>query len=97
MACPSRATAASSFPLIEAAIVAWPDLGERIEAEFKLPVHFVDERLTSYEAESTIPPSQRRALRSSGLVDSRAATLILQDYLETRFPGAPDIREKDGG
>jgi putative Holliday junction resolvase len=68
----------------------------RIEAEFQLPVHFVDERLTSYEAESTIPPSKRRALRQSGLVDSRAATLILQDYLETRFPGAPDAREEEG-
>jgi putative Holliday junction resolvase len=47
--------------------------------------------------ESTIPPAKRRALRQSGLVDSRAATLILQDYLETRFPGAPDAREEEGG
>jgi len=69
--------------------------GRRIEAEFKLPVHFVDERLTSYEAESTIPPSKRRALRHSGLVDSRAATLILQDFLETRFPDAPDVRAEE--
>src|SRR5258708_6414242 len=27
---------------------------ERLRAELKLPVHFVDERLTTYEAESTI-------------------------------------------
>ena len=54
----------------------------RLRAEFNLPVHLVDERLTSYEAESTIPPSKRRAVRRSGLIDSRAATIILQDYLE---------------
>ncbi len=60
----------------------------RIEAEFGLPVHLVDERLTSYEAESTIPPARRRALRSSGLIDSRAATIILQDFLDGRMPGA---------
>jgi putative Holliday junction resolvase len=59
----------------------------RIESEFGLPVHLVDERLTSYEAESTIPPAKRRAARKTGLVDSRAATLILQDYLDSVFPG----------
>jgi putative Holliday junction resolvase len=62
----------------------------RIESEFALPVHLVDERLTSYEAESTIPPAKRRALRKAGLVDSRAATIILQDYLDGRLPGAAD-------
>jgi putative Holliday junction resolvase len=65
----------------------------RIGSEFGLPVHLVDERLTSYEAESTIPPAKRRAARSSGLIDSRAATIILQDYLNGRIQGgaAPDI------
>ena len=53
----------------------------RLRAEFSLPVHFVDERLTSYEAEELSPGKKRRALRPSGVVDSRAATLILQDYL----------------
>lgn len=60
---------------------------QRIRSEFGLPVHLVDERLTSYEAESTIPPANRRAVRKAGLVDSRAATIILQDYLDGRFPG----------
>ena len=58
----------------------------RIQSEFGLPVHLVDERLTSYEAESTIPPAKRRAVRRTGLVDSRAATIILQDFLDGRFP-----------
>jgi putative holliday junction resolvase len=59
----------------------------RIRSEFGLPVHLVDERLTSYEAESTIPPSKRRDIRKAGLVDSRAATIILQDYLDGRICG----------
>jgi len=61
----------------------------RLRTEFGLPVHLVDERLTSYEAESTIPPSKRRAIRKSGLIDSRAATIILQDYLDTRISIEP--------
>jgi putative pre-16S rRNA nuclease len=58
----------------------------RLRAEFGLPVHLVDERLTSYEAEATIAKSKRRAVRASGIIDSRAATIILQDFLDQRFP-----------
>lgn len=58
----------------------------KLRTEFGLPVHLVDERLTSYEAESTIPKSRRRDVRSSGIIDSRAATLILQDFLNQKFP-----------
>jgi putative holliday junction resolvase len=65
----------------------------RIQSELELPVHFVDERLTSYEAESTIAPAKRRAVRRSGLIDSMAATLILQDFLDGRMPGAPAADE----
>jgi putative Holliday junction resolvase len=59
---------------------------ERLRAEFSLPVHLVDERLTSYEAEDVSPKAKRRALRASGIVDSRAATLILRDYLDQVRP-----------
>lgn len=58
----------------------------RLRAATALPVHSIDERLTSYEAESSIAKSKRRALRASGLVDSRAATIILQDFLDQRVP-----------
>ncbi|MBL9206357.1 MAG: Holliday junction resolvase RuvX [Opitutaceae bacterium] len=54
---------------------------DQLRQTFSLPVHLVDERLTSSEAEESIPKHRRRDLRSSGIVDSRAATLILQDYL----------------
>jgi putative holliday junction resolvase len=66
---------------------------ERLRAELKLPVHLVDERLTSYEAEQTIAKSKRREVRGSGIVDSRAATLILQDYLNQQFGVPPPPEE----
>lgn len=58
----------------------------QLTRELGLPVHLVDERLTSYEAESSIAKSKRRDVRASGIIDSRAATLILQDYLNQIFP-----------
>jgi putative holliday junction resolvase len=64
----------------------------RLRTEFALPVHFVDERLTSYEAESGIAKAKRREVRASGIVDSRAATLILQDFLNQKF-GIPPATE----
>ena len=57
----------------------------RLHKEFGLPIHLVDERLTSYEAESSIAKSKRRDVRASGIIDSRAATLILQDFLHDKF------------
>jgi putative Holliday junction resolvase len=59
---------------------------KKLHAATSLPIHYVDERLTSYIAESTIEKHKRRAVRASGLVDSRAATIILQDFLDQRVP-----------
>jgi len=68
-------------------------LAEKLRATFGLPVHLIDERLTSHEAESTIPKSKRREVRASGIIDSRAATLILQDFMDERFP-QPEMEEE---
>ncbi|MBL9215084.1 MAG: Holliday junction resolvase RuvX [Opitutaceae bacterium] len=65
----------------------------RLKAAFGLPVHLVDETLTSDAAESSIAKKDRRGARDSGLVDSRAACLILQDYLDQKFP--PQIPRQD--
>lgn len=62
---------------------------EKLRADFGLPVHLVDERLTSYEAEASIPKAKRREVRASGLVDSRAATIILQDFLNEKISPPP--------
>lgn len=67
----------------------------RLRAEVKLPVHLVDERLTSYEAESTISKAKRRDVRASGIIDSRSATLILQDFLLQKFGHPPPLEESD--
>lgn len=65
----------------------------RLRAEFALPVHLVDERLTSYEAEASIAKAKRREVRASGIIDSRAATLILQDFLNQKFGLPPPVEE----
>ncbi|MFZ9745107.1 MAG: Holliday junction resolvase RuvX [Opitutaceae bacterium] len=67
----------------------------RLAAALGVPVHLVDERLTSHEAEASLPAARRRAVRASGIIDSRAATLILQDYLDQRFPPPIGVQEEE--
>jgi len=69
------------------------DFAAKLRAQFGLPVHLVDETLTSYAAESSVPKKARRELRGSGLVDSRAACLILQDFLDQKIPPPPSGQE----
>lgn len=59
---------------------------ESLRQEFGLPVHFIDERLTSHMAEAGMNQKKLREIRGTGIVDSRAAAIILQDYLDQRFP-----------
>jgi putative pre-16S rRNA nuclease len=61
---------------------------QKLKGRFGLPVHLVDETLTSYAAEETVPKKARRDVRDSGLIDSRAACLILQDFLDRQFPSS---------
>lgn len=58
----------------------------RLKTDFGLPVHLIDETLTSYTAEASIAKKDRRGVRDSGLIDSRAACLILQDFLDQQIP-----------
>ena len=62
-----------------------------LEQRCKVPIHRIDEYLTTHQARLDIQKvqgKQRKSLRAqrlerrSGLLDSRAATLILQDYLD---------------
>ncbi len=61
-------------------------LAEELRREFGLPVHLVDERLTSHVVERGMNQRQLREIRARGIIDSRAAAVILQDYLDQRFP-----------
>jgi putative Holliday junction resolvase len=58
---------------------------ERLRLEFGLAVHLADERLTSYDAESITPKRKRRGLRAGGTIDSRSATIMLQDFLNEKL------------
>lgn len=58
---------------------------ERLKERFALPIETIDERLTSHQVEEELKGQGRKVDRRSGEVDSRAATLILQDYLDRRL------------
>jgi len=63
-----------------------------------MQVVFVDERLTSWEAGERLGAAEARSRRKRGDLDSAAARLILQDYLDARRQGrtrveAPDHQE----
>lgn len=72
----------------------------KLETAHGLPVHRIDERLTSRSVESALGLNARREreLRKSGIVDSGAATLILQDWLGMHplVPGDGDFLPEDG-
>ncbi len=53
-----------------------------LSRRFNLPVEFVDERLTSAAAESTLEESGVAAHKRKAIIDSVAAQHILQDYLD---------------
>ena len=55
---------------------------EEIEGILKIPVTFVDERLSSREANSLIAEGGRRPGRKRGATDRVAAALILRLYLD---------------
>ncbi len=56
----------------------------RLAAALQLPVEYVDERLTSLEAEELIKAEKRSPSRDKGLIDRKAAAIILQQWLDAR-------------
>ena len=64
--------------------------GERLSS-IGLAVAYEDERLTSWEAAERMASAGQRASRAGGELDSAAARLILQQYLDTRRPPADPI------
>jgi putative Holliday junction resolvase len=55
--------------------------GRRLEARYNVPVTYVDETLTSADAEASLRGMRTRAGSKSD-VDALAATLILQSFLD---------------
>ena len=57
---------------------------EKVLAKIDLPAHRIDERLTSHVASKGFNKKRDDTLRRSGKIDSTAAALILQDFLDQR-------------
>ena len=58
-------------------------------SESGLRIAYVDERLSSWEAGEHLRESGRKPQRKSGELDSTAARLILQQYLDARRRAGP--------
>ncbi len=56
---------------------------QRLSKALNLPVVYVDERLTSFQAEQLLQ-AENRSWRDKGLIDRKAAALILQQWLDER-------------
>jgi putative Holliday junction resolvase len=56
----------------------------RLAEALQLPVEYVDERLTSFEAEELLKAEKRSPSRNKALIDRKAAAIILQQWLDDR-------------
>ena len=57
--------------------------GRRLEARYRLPVEFVDERLSSLAAEASLREAGVRGRAQKAYLDQVAAQHILQTYLDS--------------
>ncbi|MGD1896731.1 MAG: Holliday junction resolvase RuvX [Phormidesmis sp.] len=60
----------------------------RLSKALSLPVEFVDERLTSFQAEQMLLGERRSLTRNKALIDRKAAAIILQQWLDARHETA---------
>lgn len=61
-----------------------------LEAKTVVPVSMVDERLSSVQAERMLQDAGKSPSRNKGLIDSTAAAIILQSYLDYASPSTSD-------
>ncbi|XHX78105.1 MAG: Holliday junction resolvase RuvX [Stenomitos frigidus ULC029] len=57
---------------------------QAMAAALQLPLEYVDERLTSFQAEQLLHAQKISPSRNKGLIDRKAASLILQQWLDER-------------
>ena len=65
----------------------------KISRSLQMPVEYVDERLTSVEAESQLKAQKKFSSRNKGAIDRRAAAIILQQWLDMRRSTATKAKE----
>lgn len=56
----------------------------RLSRALNLPIEYMDERLTSYQAEQMMLAQKVSPSRNKALIDRKAAALILQQWLDRR-------------
>lgn len=59
-------------------------LATRLSNALELPLEYVDERLTSVEAQEQLKAQNKLSRYNKGLIDRQAATIILQQWLDQR-------------
>jgi len=59
-------------------------MARRLSEALDLPVEFIDERLTSFEAEQMLIAERRSLSKYKALIDQKAAAIILQQWLDER-------------
>ena len=65
-------------------IVKTKEFGDLLKQTLNLPIEYVDERLSSVEAEDILAEARVPAIKRKGLIDKIAAGIILQNYLNSR-------------
>ena len=58
--------------------------GALLQEKLNLPIVYVDERLSSVEAEDILAQAKVPAIKRKGLIDKIAAGIILQNYINSR-------------
>ncbi|MBD3562523.1 Holliday junction resolvase RuvX, partial [Planktothrix sp. FACHB-1355] len=57
---------------------------QRVGKALQLPVEYVDERLTSFQAEEMLKEAKKSPSRHKSSIDRIAASIILQQWLDER-------------
>lgn len=65
-------------------VVLTKQFGEYLKNRVNLPIIYIDERLSSVEAEEVLQEAGVKAINRKGLIDKIAASLILQNYLNSK-------------
>jgi putative Holliday junction resolvase len=66
-------------------------LGQQLAEKTKLPIHYIDERLTSFQADENLRQRKQSGERltrkkKKSRQDAHAAAIILQDFLDQKLP-----------
>lgn len=68
--------------------------GQRLEQASRRPVEFLDERLTTVEAERVLRQAEQSRQKSRRAVDRMAAVILLQSYLDRRQGASSGAAER---